>query len=362
MWVGHIPQWYINTFFRRNQVKGKDVFFVSQSNYECYRNDLADRLALILNPEQLSAVMSAIDQASLSYEITAKQTDIITVEEVPSVVKYFLASKALENLSEKTLTSYRRMLVSFFKLVRKNTRDITTNDVRCYLAQYKLGGTAADRTIDLYRRILSSFFEWMVNNEYIIRNPCAPISTIKYQEVERQPLTGYDLEMMRASCIDFREKALLDFLFTTGCRVSECAAVRLTDIDWSERSVIIRHGKGDKRRIVFFNAETEVSLRRYIDSRKDSCDSLFVRTRHGAAPMSVRAIETAIAKIRERAHITAKCTPHVIRHTFATVGLRSGMPLERLQMLMGHAKPETTLIYAKQDRIDLQRAHLKAFS
>lgn len=265
-------------------------------------------------------------------------------------------------LVKKTLKCYSDQLTRFFKTIKKSVQDITANDIRCYLAEYKLAGAASDRTIDLYRRILSSFFTWLVANEYILRNPCGPISAIKYQAAERKPLSGYDLEMLRASCTDAREKALIDFLFSTGCRVSECCAVNRSDICWADRSVIIRHGKGDKRRVVFFNAEAEVSLRRYLMTRKDDHDALFCRTRHGAGPMSPRSIEILLNKIRTRAGVSVPCSPHVLRHTFATTGLRAGMPLERLQALMGHSKPETTLIYAQIDKTDLRQAHQSAFS
>ncbi len=332
------------------------------SAYECYRNDLITRLAEILPHEQMAAVMAAVDETALSYDISRKSTDLIVATDIPPVLGYYLASKTLENLSTATINSYKSEIMRFFRMVKKPPQDIVANDIRCYLAQYKLNGKTGDSTIDLYRRILNGFFSWLVANEYLLRNPCAPIASIKYQAAERKPLTGYDLEVLRVHCETPREKALVDFLFSTGCRVSECAAAKLSDIDWQQRSVIIRHGKGDKMRTVFFNAESEVSLRVYLKTRKDDCDIIFCRSRHGVGPMSSRSIEIEIHKIRDRAQITAKCTPHVLRHTFATTGLRAGIPLEKLQALMGHSKPDTTLIYAKLDHNDLQRAHQSAFN
>lgn len=332
------------------------------TGYETFRSNLVTLLIDSLDEDRLKIVMAAVDQVALDYDIKAKSTDLIVYgDEMPQMLKYYLASKRLENLSLATIESYKGLLMGFFKAVRKPIENVVANDIRCYLAQYKIKGIA-DSTIDLYRRILSGFFQWLVTNEYIIRNPCAAISPIKYQATERQPLSGYDLEVIRISCITLREKALVDLLFSTGCRVSECAAIKKSDIDWQDRSIIIRHGKGDKRRTVYFNPESEVSLKRYLDSRNDTCDALFIRTRHGIGPLSTRAIERELKEIRERAHIEAPLSPHILRHTFATTGLRAGMPIEQLQALMGHSKPDTTLIYAKLDKTDLKRAHQQAFS
>ena len=125
-----------------------------------------------------------------------------------------------------------------------------------------------------------------------------------------------------------REKAIVDFLFSTGCRVSECVAVQLCDIDWSNRAVVIHHGKGDKMRIVYFNAEAEVTLRKYLETRNDECTGLFVTTRKPIHSLSIRSMEVIVNKIGERAGIPA--FPHKIRHTFATYGLNGGMSLEKL--------------------------------
>lgn len=331
------------------------------TNYECFRNDVVAKLVDKLDPDQLNSVMEVIDDVAVAYDIHTKTTGVIVYgNELPPVASYFLASKQLENLSNTTIETYKNELIRFFKTVGKSVEDVTTNDVRCYLAKHKMNGTS-DRTIDLYRRILHSFFSWLVINEYIYRNPCSAISAIKYQANERQPLSGYELELIRVNCKTLREKALIDFLFSTGCRVSECAAVKLTDINWAERSVVIRHGKGDKRRVVYFNPESEVSLKMYLASRHDDCNALFVRTRQGVAPISVRSIELEMKRISQRVDISVPLSPHVLRHTFATTGIRSGMPIERLQALMGHSKPDTTLIYAKLDSVDLKRSHQQAF-
>lgn len=331
-------------------------------NSESFRNEIAVKLASILSPDQLHSVLAAVDTALSNYDISKKETSIITTDGIPETVKWFLGSKAVENKSKGTIRQYHYKLINFFSTINKPVQDITANDIRIYLYQYKQNNHNSDSTVDGTRRVLNAYFSWLVNNEYLLRNPVSKVAKIKYQTKERKPLSSYELELIRWHCKNIREKALVDFLFSTGCRVSECSNVKLSDIDWNNRSVVIQHGKGDKCRVVFFNAESELSLRKYLETRNDSNDYLFVCTREPHKQLSVRAIQLSIKSIASRIDINKKTTPHVFRHTFATTGIKRGMPLERLQALMGHSKLETTMIYAKLDFTDIQKEHQRVYA
>lgn len=334
---------------------------MSTNAYETFRTVLTMNLCrAVQDPETLRGVLEAVDVTMHDFDLSKKPLEIIPAAGVPEVVKIFLASKGIANLSPGTLKQYRYKLDHFFSTVRKSYLDITTNDIRIYLYNFKVERNVSDSYVDNVRITLTSFFSWLVDNEYLSRNPCAKVDKIKYQQKRRTPLSTLSLETMRWNCIDVREKALVDFIFSTGCRVSECADVLLSDIDWDRNAVLIRHGKGDKERTVFFNDESRVSLREYLASRSDSTPALWVSTRAPHHQLQSHALENIIAKIGKRTGVHAY--PHRLRHTFATVGLRSGMPLEQLQALLGHSNPKTTLIYAKQDQTQLQMDHQKAFS
>lgn len=333
---------------------------MSENNYENFRTRLVMNLCSVVRADQMADVLKAVDISLGDFEITRKQMSLITSATLPDVVKIYLASKAVSNRSMKTLAQYRYKLKIFFDAVRKSYVDVTTNDVRMFLYQYKTDHNASDRYMDNIRLTLSGFFAWLVSNDYIRKNPCDLVERIKYQEKERVPLTNYELEVLRWCCRSIREKALVDFLFSTGCRVSECSQVSLADINWDERSVVIRHGKGNKRRIVYFNAESELTLRKYLETRLDDDPALFVRCRAPFCRLSPRSIENEIRKISERSAVEAY--PHKLRHTFATSGLRGGISLERLQALLGHADPRTTLIYAKNDQASLQLEHRRVYA
>lgn len=334
---------------------------MSNDAYETFRTVLTMNLCrAVQDPDILRGVLEAVDVTMHDFELSRKPLEIIPAAGVPEVVKIFLASKGIANLSAKTLRQYKYKLDHFFNTIHKNYIDIDANDIRIYLYNFKIERGASDSYVDNVRITLNSFFSWLVDNEYLPRNPCSKVDKIKHQQVRRTPLSTLSLEDMRWNCVTVREKALLDFIYSTGCRVSECADVLLSDIDWDRNAVLIRHGKGNKERTVFFNDESRVSLREYLASRTDNNPALWVSVRAPHQQLQSHALENIVAKIGKRTGVHAY--PHRLRHTFATVGLRNGMPLEQLQALLGHTNPRTTLIYAKQDSTQLQMDHQKAFS
>lgn len=330
------------------------------NNSESFRNELITKLSNYLSPDQLQSVLADFDVTSVGYDIIRKPMDLITMSGLPEAVQWFLDAKALSNLSHGTIKQYAYRLTDFFRSVNKPFNDISATDIRCYMNRFKKERNASGGYLDDIRKILNSFFTWMVKNDHLIRNPCAKLDAVKYEPTVREPFTPLELEEVRWNCKDVRERSIIDFLFSTGLRISECSNVKLSDINWNERSVTIPHGKGDKFRIVFFNAESEFTLRKYLSTRNDNIDCLFITSKGEKKKLEVRSLQNVIRKIGKRCELHTY--PHRFRHTFATHGIQSGMPLHILQALMGHANPRTTLGYAKNDTTDLRMSHRKSFS
>ena len=331
-------------------------------SYETLRNDLSVRLLESYTPDQVRGILASLDIVSADYEITRKTRDLILVGGVPEIVKIYIASKAIENKSKNTLDNYRRRLIGFFQDIAKPFTAVTTNDIRAWLYQYKQTHNVCDSSLNNLRTVICGFFAWATDEGYLQRNPASRIGVIAHQDADRHAMTPMELETMRAACKTTREKCLVDLFYSTACRVSEVAALLISDVDLDAGTAIVRHGKGDKRRTVYLNAECLVSLRAYLASRSDDCPALIVSLRKPAHQLTARALECEIARIRDRAAVHTHVTPHVFRHTTATTALRSGMPVEQVQRLLGHFKIDTTLIYAKTDDADVKANHQRFVS
>lgn len=200
-----------------------------------------------------------------------------------------------------------------------------------------------------------------MNEDYLEKNPAKKVQPIKHQKPERPYMTPLELEIVRNACQTPKERAIVEFLYSTGCRVSEACSVRLDDINLTTMDVIIRHGKGDKRRITYLSAAAVVAIEAYLKTREIDSPFLFGRKRKRLSDCGVspRLLQTEVAEILARTNLSKKITPHVFRHTTATVAVRSGMPIDQVQRLMGHCDIGTTMIYAKSDDADVKRSHAK---
>ena len=335
----------------------KDVFFVS---FETFRSDFASRLShVVQDPDLLQSILRCLDETSTGYDVRRACTDLIVSDGLPEDVKLYLASKSIENLAKGTLDNYLGRLRRFFAAVRKEPGNVTASDVRLYLAWYKKTYAVKDNTLEGIRIDLNSFFDWCVDEDRIRKNPLRHVNPIRCNDPERLPMTALELETVRSACKDLREKAIVDVLFSTAARVSEFCAMDISDVDFVEHTVHIRCGKGGKGRTTFLNAEAEVSLKAYLAARKDDNPALFVSDRapHGRA--SKRSIENAVNRIVSRCNLSVKVTPHIFRHTAASLALQRGMPINQVQQWLGHAKIQTTLRYAKTLNFDVKIAHQK---
>ena len=323
--------------------------------YEHLRNDFTMRLAMKYSRDQVLEIASMLDHVANNYDISEKTTALAVIEDpIPKAVKNYIASKRLEGLAETSLKNYFGHLRLFFEQMQKQPEDITTNDIRMYLATYKAQRGVTDRSLDKMRQVLNAFFTWLTDEEYILKNPCRTIKSIKWVAKPRQSLTRLQLERLRRMCKSKRELAILDVFFSTGCRVSELANMKLSDINMGTRCVNII-GKGSKPNVVYLNDNAQLSITDYLTERKGDSEYLFVRERSPYDKLSTRSIEH-ILKQYEKA-LGCPVYPHIIRHTTATLSLKAGMPITQVQKLLNHASVSTTQIYAETLQDDVRASH-----
>lgn len=321
-------------------------------NYDAFKVQLA---SLLSDGMSVPEVLECLDIVAASFEIRSREQ----LPRDPEVLTMFLDAKDVEEKSGGTLKLYRSVLSRFLRSVSRPVSKITTADIRRYLSSCKQSGHK-NSTIGNTRRILSSFFEWCVLEEICHVNPVRRVSAIRQEKSPRKSMKRVELEHLRNACTSAREKALVDFLYSTGVRVSECCAVRIDRIDWERKTVLIEHGKGDVTRTTYLNPEAEVSLRAYLDSRTDDSPYVFARSRGKSdKPLDAKTIQETISRIvvRSGRSFSVRITPHVFRHTIATVLLRNGMPVEQVQRFLGHANINTTMIYAEVRDEDVRRSH-----
>lgn len=249
-------------------------------------------------------------------------------------------------MSNGTIKLYYRSISHFLFYVNKPVEDITTGDILAFLHSYQATRKVKDITLDNTRIHISAFYNWLVNSDYIDKNPCKKIKPIKHEKNTRHPLTAVQMEKLRNSCTNLRDKAIIEFLYATACRVGELVIIKKSDVDFDRKEVHL-FGKGKKHRLSYLNARAVVALQAYLTSREDDSDYLFVGLRRPHEQLSTRSVELLLKKYGQKAGIDAKCTPHVIRHTTATDAINKGMPVEQLQKLLGHEQIETSLHYAK---------------
>ena len=330
------------------------------NGYEQMKNSFLaelNKMAPGLIGETTRLISDALDKAAYPFEVTVKETSIALRNDViPEVVKIYIAVKKTEGLSNGTLENYARILKQFFVWVNKQPDMVTANDIRMFLYNYQRQRNTSNVTLEKYREMICWFFTWAHREEYIPRDPSRAVKSIKVEIKERQALTQLELEHLRLACETPREKAMLEFMYSTGCRVSEMCNVKIADINFKENTVHL-YGKGRKHRTSFINARCEVALNEYIKHRKGESDYLFVSDRAPHEKLTKASVEKVVRKCAERSGLKKHITPHVLRHTTATQAVNNGMAIEDVSKLLGHANVATTMIYAKVSHSKVHAEH-----
>lgn len=190
-----------------------------------------------------------------------------------------------------------------------------------------------------------------------MKSPVRRIHKIKTVSTIKDTYTDEALEQMRDDCTDLRDLALIDMLASTGMRVGEVVLLNRSDIDFEERECVVL-GKGNRERIVYFDARTKLHLKQYLDSRTDDNEALFVSLKAPYNRLKIGGVEVRIRKIGKCLNIH-KAHPHKFRRTLATMAIDKGMPIEQLQQLLGHRRIDTTLQYAMVKQSNVKIAHRK---
>ncbi len=325
---------------------------------EKLKNDILRMLDKNVDVDTLRRLEPQIEIILSNYEVEQRKTEIIPYgSDIPETVQTYIVSKKIAGLSDKTLYLYLMVLTDFFRTVQKKPEKVSVGDIRIYLYKYQQEHGVSNRTLDGRRTIICGYFNWMAAEEYICKNPAISITPIKYEKKHKKAMSQLDLEKVRSSCETKREKAIVEMLYSTGCRVTELERLNISDVNFDTKEVIL-FGKGDKHRISYMNAKAEVALKEYLNERSDSNQALFVYDRKPYGRLKKSGIEFMIRKMMKRTSgVTTHITPHVFRHTTATTALDRGMSIVDVSRLLGHRRLDTTMEYITANSNSVKNNH-----
>lgn len=306
--------------------------------------------------EILDAVQDILTIELNQYELQERCTELTIQDDAPErALKKYIATKRIEGIAESTIRRYADQNEKLLNFLKKPLAEITAYDIRFYLSYRRESGKVSNKTLDGMRRCYNGFFGWLSAEGIIGRNPCAAVSQIKSRKQVRLPYSPIDLEKLRKSCRTLRDLAIVDFLYSTGCRVSEIARMDISDVDF-ERMECKVLGKGNKERIVYLTPVAMMNLQEYIKNRTDDAECLFEGWK--GKRISKNGIEALVRKLGKSAGVE-KAHPHRFRRTLATNLMDRGMNIQDVAMILGHSDLKTTQIYCYVDRNNVRAAFNK---
>lgn len=319
--------------------------------------------------EQLKKINNVLYIVLDKYEVQERCTAVALADDSPDMIlKKFIATKRLEGKSEKTLHQYNMQISHLIHALNKRIEDITTYDLRFYLAQYQEQHNIAKSTLKNIRNCIVTFFSWVTNEGFIKKNPAAALGTIKLDQVIRQPFSSDEMEKLRCACQCKRDRAIIEFFYSTGCRVSEVEGLNRTDVDFQNQEVIVT-GKGAKQRRVYLSDVATMYLSEYLESRTDDHPCLFAtirsyKTKEGDYTpdrLSISSYEKLLKKLGKRANV-GDAYPHKLRRTFATDMISRGAPIQDVATILGHSQVTTTQVYVSIDEQQVQSTYKRCIA
>lgn len=327
--------------------------------YNKFKAQLTENLLNIFTTDQIKLILDQLDVVAYEYDFVLKERGLVIYEDgIPEILKTFIACKKVEGMADGSLENYFLILKKLFSFTQKPLDKIGANDIRVFLFNYQKEKNISNRTLDQYQTFIKTFFSWCVNEGYLEKDIARKLKAIKYERKERSALSQFELEILRNVCETSRDRAIVEFIYSTGCRVSELCGAKLDDVNWNNKSVQL-FGKGSKYRTSYLNAKAVYYLKEYLKDRKGESEYLFVGMRYPYGKLNKDTVDKRFRELSDLAKIGRKIHPHLLRHTAASIGLQNGMPITDIQKLLGHERLDTTMIYAKTNQKDVQHNHAK---
>ena len=318
-------------------------------------------MAAVLTIEQVAVLNKTLIEVVNKYEVSAMEAgNDHGGESNEKLLEKFIAAKRIEGRTRPTLLYYESTIRHLLSDVPGSLLNFNAEDIRDYLSDFQQKRQSSSVTVNNIRRIFSSFFSWLEQEDYIIKSPMRRIHKVKTGTRVKSTISDEEMEILRDHCDNKRDLAMIDFLASTGIRVGELVRLNRTDINFNERECIVS-GKGNKQRIVYFNARAKTHLLNYLGERTDENPALFVSLHQPTERLRISGVETRLRKLGRETGVM-HVHPHKFRRTLATAAIDRGMPVEQVQRLLGHVKIDTTMQYAMVNQNNVKMSHRRYLS
>lgn len=334
---------------------------------QVYRVNLEDRIAAAIclkmrgraGREVVNKFRAAIREELYKYNLEPKKFELSTRDNGNEfLIRLYKMEKENENCSPQTIRQYVNATRRFFSVVGKSFQDITYMDAALYFKYLEEQRTQSAATRNNTRRYIRCFFNWLAENGYIAANPILKIKPIKYAEKRKVVLTGTEIVQLRDSCKTPFDMALVDFLGSTGLRVSELTRLNRSDIHINTGEVSVFSNKTQSWRTVYLNSSARKHMQDYFDARKDNCDAAFVA--RGSKRATNHTIQKHLQRLAATGQLNKQVTVHMFRKTLASRLFRANMDLAKIALILGHKNTSTTIrYYISFDKNDIKSEFMK---
>ena len=295
-------------------------------------------------------------------EVQEQCTELIPsgVDGDTAKIKMFVASKKAVNRQDNTLRQYTREIYNMLNFVGKRAEDITGMNPRYYYGVMREQRGINMSTMQTRLHYLSSFWDFLITEELVHSNPVKKVGLLKLEKTIKKPFSAVELEALRVNCTELRDRTLVEFLYSTGVRVSELVSLNVGDIEMGEQELIV-YGKGSKERKTYLTDSAKFYLRRYLRTRDQTelADKpLFVTLDKPHDRLTVAGVQHTLRQLGKRAKVE-NTHPHRFRRTIATDLLNRGMPIEQVKEFLGHEKLDATMIYCSVREENVRSSHKK---
>ena len=308
------------------------------------------RLKSDVTASVMTKVLAVMSDVMQSFDMR----EIEVLGGIDDLVQCYLDALRVQGRSEKTINRYKYVINRLLQYLKIPVRQITVYHLRNYIAERKNNGLA-DSSVENERQVFSAYFNWLQRESLIDKNPISNLGTIKVPKKEKKTFSEIEMAKLNAGCETIRDKAIINFLSSTGCRISEMTELNRNQIHFDTLECIV-HGKGDKERTVYMSSVAGMYLKEYINSRKDDDEALFLgQRRERLQPGGVRIMLNTLAKRTGVEHVH----PHKFRRTLATELSRKGMQIQQISRILGHDKIDTTMKYVILNNDDVRASYRK---